>query len=268
VCRGLAAQGRGPALARRAAADPAALELLVRRCFRHAVRYYLEVARVGEADLAEALRQVEIETPDAVREALESGRPAVVVGMHFGALEVPVRVVSGLAGRRVTAPMESVADPALRAWFEASRGRLGVDIVPLRDARRALLAALRRGDSVGLVVDRDLLGSGMPVPLFGHQAPISPAPAMLAIETGAPVYVGAARRTGIGRYVGRLVNVPVPDHGTRRDRVATVTAGIATAFEAILADAPEQWWGAFHPIWPDLVEGSGDRTPPGGEPGP
>ena len=36
------------------------------------------------------------------------------------------------------------------------------------------------------------------------------------------------------------------------------TAAIAAAFEAILADAPEQWWGAFHPIWPDLAVETGD----------
>jgi len=32
-----------------------------------------------------------------------------------------------------------------------------------------------------------------------------------------------------------------------------LTARIAATFETLIADAPEQWWGAFHPIWPDLV---------------
>jgi hypothetical protein len=48
-----------------------------------------------------------------------------------------------------------------------------------------------------------------------------------------------------------------------------LTAAIAAAMESILADAPEQWWGAFHPIWPDLDLG---RHPDGadapGEPAP
>ncbi len=34
-----------------------------------------------------------------------------------------------------------------------------------------------------------------------------------------------------------------------------MTAGIAAAFETILAGAPEQWWGAFHPYWPELATG-------------
>ena len=240
----------------------------MRRCFRHAVRYYLEVALTGGIDPAEALRRIDVETPDVLRDEVGSGRPLVLVGMHFGAIEMPIAVVADVGGHHVTSPMETLDDPALREWFETSRGRLGVDLVPLRNVRRALLDALRRGDSIGLVSDRDVTGTGMPIPLFGHPAPISPAPAMLALETGAPVYIAATRRIGGGRYAAKLIGVPFPEEGSRRERIVALTTGIAEAFETVLADAPEQWWGAFHPIWPDLVvvaDGSG----PGGadEPG-
>ncbi len=259
VCTGLAATGRGTALARRAATDPIALERMVRASFRHAVRYYLEVARTGGYDVETALARIDVETPDEVREALGSGRPVIIVGMHFGAIELPVVEVSHLVGHRVTAPMETVADPGLQRWFIESRSRVGVNIVPLADARRALLRRLRSGESVGLVADRDITGSGIAVPFFGHPAPMPAGPALLAIETGVPVYAGAARRTKGRRYGGRLILVPAPGAGSRRERMVALTAAIAQAFESLLADAPEQWWGAFHPIWPDLVVGATKR---------
>ena len=31
---------------------------------------------------------------------------------------------------------------------------------------------------------------------------------------------------------------------------------LAAAFEELIADAPDQWWAVFFPIWPDL-EASG-----------
>jgi KDO2-lipid IV(A) lauroyltransferase len=253
VCEGLAAQGRGTTLARRAATDPQALELLVRRCFRHAVRYYLEVAQTGSVDPATALERIDVDTPEEVSVGLRSGEPMVVVGMHFGALEMPISIVINLSGRRMTSPMETMDDPAMRTWFETSRGRMGVDVIPLKNARRALLAALKRGDSIGLVNDRDLTGTGMPIPLFGHPAPISPAPAVFALEAGARVYVASSRRIAGGRYTGKLQRVPVPTEGSRRERIIQLTTNIAEAYETVLAEAPEQWWGAFHPIWPDLV---------------
>jgi KDO2-lipid IV(A) lauroyltransferase len=253
VCESLAASGRGHAQARRAATDPEALERLVRAAYRHAARYYLEVARAGGYAIDDALARIEIETPTEVREALASGRPIVLVGLHFGAIELPVVLVSHLVGHAVTAPMETVTDPGLQRWFVESRGRVGVKIIPIVNARRTMLRALRAGESVGMVADRDLLGNGFPVPLFGHPAPIPAGPALLAIEAGVPLYVGTARRTEGRRYRGRLIQVPAPTTGSRRERVAALTASIATAFEALIADAPEQWWGAFQPIWADLA---------------
>jgi hypothetical protein len=78
------------------------------------------------------------------------------------------------------------------------------------------------------------------------------------------VYVAAARRIPDGTYRGRVIAVPTPEGGGRRERITALTASLAEAFETILADAPEQWWGAFHPIWPDLDVADRDGRTAGG----
>lgn len=253
VCEHLAATDRGSRRVRLAATDSSELERLVRASFRHAVRYYLEVARAGGYDLETALAKMDVETPAEVDAAFRPGGQVIIVGMHFGAIELPVVYIAHRVGRSVMAPMETVADPALASWFRETRGRVGVHIVPIANARRSLLDALRRGESVGLVNDRDLTGAGIPVPFFGADAPIPPGVALLSIETGVPVYAAACRRVAGGKYAGRMVLVPTPAEGTRRERMTELTRRIALAFEDLIADAPEQWWGAFHPIWPDLA---------------
>ncbi len=253
VCEGLAAQGRGSTLVRRAATDPDALETLVRRAFRHATRYYLEMARAGSESAAEVLARIDIETPGEVTDALRSGQPVILTGMHYGSIELPVVAVSNMVGHPVTAPMEIVDDPALARWFAETRRRVGVNVVDMRDARHALLAAARRGESIGMVSDRDLLHSGIMVPFFGHPAPLAAGPALLAIETGLPIYVGSARRAAHLRYTGKLLRLDIPTEGRLRERVIRITTSLAAAFETLLADGPEQWFGAFHPIWPDLA---------------
>ena len=265
VCEGLAAQGRGSALVRRAATDPDALERIVRRAFRHAARYYLEVARAGAEPADRVLARIDIETPDEVADALRSGRPVILTGMHYGSIEFPVVLVSEMVGHHVTAPMEIVRDPAIARWFLESRRRGGVNVIPMTDARHALLAAIRRGESVGMVSDRDLLHNGIEVPFFGHPAPIPAGPALLAAETGLPIYVGAVRRVADLRYRGKLVRLEVPAEGRLRQRVTAITANLAACFETLLADGPEQWFGAFHPIWPDLALGAA-RGDAGGAP--
>jgi lauroyl/myristoyl acyltransferase len=256
VAVALAERDRGAALVRAAATDPRALERLVRLAYRHAARYYLEVARTPALRPEDIDRRITVETPDAVDEAFQPGRASIFVGLHFGAIELPALLLATRVGEAV-APMETLDDPRLQDWFVRTRGAVGVRIVGLREARRELQAALRAGTSVGLVGDRDLTGGGVPITFFGAPAPLPLGPAMLAVESGAPLFVAGVRRTRtVGRYRGRLEPVHVPVEGTRRERVTAAMTGIAAAFERIVEDAPEQWWAVFFPIWPDLETGA------------
>ncbi len=249
----LEAHDRGTPLARAAARDPRALERLVRLAYRHAARYYLEVARTPALTVDDLRTMIEVETPEAVAEAFTPGRPSIFVGLHFGAIELPALFLAARVGQAV-APMETLDDPELQAWFERTRGSVGVRIVGLREARRELTAALRDGTSVGLVGDRDLTGGGVPTELFGASARLPLGPALLATETGAPAFVAAVRRSSPGRYLGRVERVDIPAEGSRRERATAATVSIARAFERVIEDAPEQWWAVFFPIWPDLAE--------------
>jgi lauroyl/myristoyl acyltransferase len=249
----LAERGLGGERVGRAARDPQALEQLLRSAFRNAVRYYFEVARTPTMGPSTVRDRLLVDTPDVVERAFGSGKPVIFVAAHFGAIELPALLLAQRTGIQATVPMETIADPELQRYFVRSRGRVGLRIIDLKVARRELLAGLRRGESVGLVGDRDLTGGGLPVPLFGAPAPLPAGPALLAIETGAPIYVAAVRRAGIGRYRGRLIEITVPSDGTRRERLTRTLESIALAFESIVADAPEQWWTVFFPIWPDLA---------------
>jgi lauroyl/myristoyl acyltransferase len=271
VAEVLDARGVGAARVRAAARDRRALERLVRSAYRHAARYYVEVMRTPSLTARDIRERVLIETPDVVEAAFAHATPIIFVGAHFGAIELPALYLATRTGRPVVGPMETVGDPHLQRWFERTRARVGIRIVGLREARRELLAALRAGESVGLVADRDITGSGLEVPLFGHPARLPACPALLAVETGAPIYLAAVRRDGPGRYRARLEPVDVPSEGTRRDRVTATVANLAVAFEAAIAAAPEQWWAVFFPIWPDLAAEDAtpapelDRSPPAAE---
>jgi KDO2-lipid IV(A) lauroyltransferase len=129
---------------------------------------------------------------------------------------------------------------------------VGLHIVGLREARRELMAGLRRGESVGMVGDRDLTGGGIPVSLFGALASLPIGPPLLALEADAPIFVAAVRRSGPGRYLGRLVEIPLATEGDRRQRLTATLGAVARAFEEVVATAPDQWWTIFFPIWPDL----------------
>ena len=266
VCQSLAASGRGSAAVQAAATDPVALERLVRSAFRHQVRYYLEVARGPSITPAYVDERLLLETPERIAEAVVPGKAVLFVGLHLGSLELAVIFLAFRVGETVT-PMETIEDRGLQAYFERTRGVAGVRLVGLREARRELTRALANGIPVGLVGDRDLTGGGIPIELFGAPATMPMGPAMLAVETGVPTYAMTVRRAGTGHFRGKIVPIDVATVGTRRERVTTTMNRLAAVFETLIADAPDQWWAVFFPIWPDLESeagGSGGAGSAGG----
>jgi KDO2-lipid IV(A) lauroyltransferase len=250
VTRWLADHDRGPAASRTAAADPAALERLVRSAFRHAARYYLELLRFGAMDGRYIRDRLVLEDEAAARDLLAAS-PGIVIGLHFGALEMPARYIVEETGHEFVGPMERLDDPPLQDWITRSRASSGMRIIPIRGARHELVDVLARGGKAGLVADRDIAGNGTPTVLFGAPVPLPVGPAILAAETGTPAWAAIAWRRPDGRYGARVERLPPPPDGPLRDRVAAFLDAEARAFERLVAVAPEQWWAVFFPIWPE-----------------
>jgi lauroyl/myristoyl acyltransferase len=260
VCEALAASGRGGPRIAAAARDRVALERLVRDAFGHRARYYVEVACVPryswaylEAHLQQdaAFTQATHDVTDLLDASASGARP-VFVGLHLGAVELPMYFLTQGHGLRMVSPTETIGNPALQAYLVRSRAASGVRLVPLQSARQALRAALAAGEVVGIVGDRDVSGTGVTIDLFGHAARLPVGAALLTVDSGVPMVVGAVRRSGWGEYAARMLRVEVPASGSHRARVMEAMRHQAAAIELVVADAPEQWMAVFFRIWPDL----------------
>ena len=258
VVHNLADRGMGGERVAAAARDPRSLDRLVRDAFGHYVRGYLEGAILPAYGSPERLARIQPDDPAQVERAFgqqgdaDQPSPLIIVSLHFGAIEIPGLWATKTLGRRITAPMETIGDPDLQSYFERSRRGTGLNVIPVEHAATELRATLARGDAVGLVADRPVGGSGTPVELFGAPARLPVGPAFLAFESGAPVWLVATRRVGSNQYRARIEEIAMPYDGTRRERLSGFLAAQASAFERAIAEAPEQWWTAFFPVWDDI----------------
>ena len=223
---------------------------LVRASFRNHARYYVELLRAPHYPIERIDDYVEVPDWASFLPALRDG-PAVIVSSHLGNFE-PFGTFIAAHGIRPLAPVEEIEPRALYEFLAARRGARNVDLVPLGKARRALMERLRDGGAVGIIGDRDLTGDGQPVTMFGHPTTIPVGPASLAVMHRASLLVGRALRTGPDRFRAEGELLPVPDSGDRRADTQALVKLLAARFEADIGEAPEQWWGAFQPFWPDL----------------
>lgn len=226
-------------------------DALVRSAFRNHARYYLELLRAPHYSSDRIAEIVDVPEWPAYDRALR-GRAALLVSSHLGNFE-PFGAFLVAHGLRALAPIEEIRPRALFEFLAARRGAASVELVPLTRSRAALSARLRQGGMVGIIGDRLLGAGGHQVTMFGHPTVVPTGPAVLAVTHAAMVLVGRCLRTAPDRFQASGDLVEPPASGDRRADVVTLTERMAARFERDIGEAPDQWWGAFQPFWPDLT---------------
>jgi lauroyl/myristoyl acyltransferase len=256
VCRALVASGDASPRIGAAARDARVLDDVVRDVFGHWFVAYLEGAVAPGYDASTVRRRVRPADPGLTAVAVAPvpvGEPGpIFAGLHLGSVEMAGMYAVRVGSMRVAGPMERVRNPILADYFQRTRGAIGFDLIPIRDASMELRARIERGEGAALVADRPIGGAGTATELFGAPCRLPAGPSVLAVETGAPLYVLAVLRDGAGDWVGHIERIDVPIAGSRRERTRTTLDRQVRAFERLVARAPEQWWTLLFRIWEDI----------------
>jgi KDO2-lipid IV(A) lauroyltransferase len=188
--------------------------------------------------------------------ALAQGHGVVLVTAHLGAFDGLGRIFAA-SGYRLTVVVGRTLPRAIFDAAVALRRALGVEVVEATPAGvRRMIAALRRGECVGFLADRDFFHNGAPVEFFGRRTTLPSGAVRLARETSAPVVAAYLRRTGARFELTLEGPFVVPRSADRQADVATGMKAIVSSLTRAVAATPEQW-AVFQPVWPDDV---GDRS--------
>lgn len=175
----------------------------------------------------------------AVRDA---GKGAIFVTLHMGVWEMFGILLHHL-GFDTTTVYRPIKNPYIEKLILKSRRALGQSMIPRDGALPSLLRVLRHKGYIALLTDQHAKRDGVWAPFFGRPASATPAPALLALRSGAPIVTGYTRRLP-GTYQFEAV-VDEPIHvlpsGDRDADVYRVTLEINRRFEQYIRVAPEQW---------------------------
>lgn len=229
----------------------AELERATKAAFASYSRYWLESFRLPGTPPAELDARLSYEGFEHLEEALARGQGAIMALPHVGGWDFGGAWFASVGGYPTMVVAEPVRPPELFDWFSRLRRAMGLEIVALGpDAGGAVLRWLRAGGVLGLLCDRDILGGGVEVDLFGERTTMPSGPATLALRTGAALLPTAVYFEGRRHHHG-VVRPPihVDPEGRFRHRVASVSQALADEFEVLIGRAPEQWH-VFQPNWP------------------
>jgi phosphatidylinositol dimannoside acyltransferase len=232
-----------------------AIRRMVQRAFINHARYWLEMLRSPYYRAEQIPEIIHVDDWERWEPVLRGG--AVIALPHLGNFE-PYGHFIVEHGLRAVAPVEETDPPELYDFLRARRASGKVEVVPLSRSSRPMLSALRRGDLVALIADRDLTADGVPVTMFGRPTTLPAGPATLALRTERPLMMARVLRTAPERFSVRAELVEAPRTGQADQDVAALTTALAASFEAAIGEAPEQWWASFQPFWTDQRIGETD----------
>ncbi len=231
---------------------------LVRRSFKSYGAYWSDVFHLAHMSKRRVLRSFIDHDLAPVRSILDAGGTILALP-HLGTWEM-----GGLwlhhQGFSVLSVAEPASSPQLTAWFTRERARLGLVVHQLGErTTAALLEGLSRGEIIALVADRDIVGDGIEVTMFGRSTSLPGGPALLALRSGRPLVPCAIYQQPHGRYLPvALESVATDRRGSLREDIARITQDLATAFEVLIAGAPDQWHvfqPRFHEVSPSMEVG-------------
>ena len=176
-------------------------------------------------------------------------KPLMFLSGHLGNWEVmPILAHQvGLEGATVVRPPNN---PYVADWVARQRRIKGPDtMIAKHNAARAMLGQLRAGRMLCMLVDQKLR-EGIAVPFFGRDAMTTPAPAVLALKTGAQLLLASNKRLPGPRFhVTVWPDIDFAATGDEAEDARALTAAITFRIEEMIRTDPGQWlW--IHNRWP------------------
>jgi KDO2-lipid IV(A) lauroyltransferase len=181
------------------------------------------------------------ETPgaDDAYAAQKAGKAVLFLTPHMGAFEAAAQYAASRMPITVLYRRPKVAwlDPLMRE----GRGRANARLVPAdRNGVREILAAIRRGEAIGLLPDQvPGVGEGEWTEFFGRPAYTMTLAAKLAARDDVACYIVFAKRLARGAGYSIVVRALPPSRDGE-----SATRRINRALEELIAECPEQYlWG-------------------------
>ena len=188
--------------------------------------------------------------------ARERGQGVLVLTGHLGAWELS-SFYHSLMGRPMGMVIRRLDNPLVDAFVNRIRCLHGNRVIHKDDFARGLIASMRAGEAVGILMDTNMTPpQGVFVPFFGVQACTASGLARVAQKTGAAVVPGfllwsELEKKYVLHFGEELQKIDTGD--AERDAIAN-TALFTAAIEGYIRQYPEQWlW--MHRRWKTRPQG-------------
>lgn len=225
--------------------SPTEIQAIARENFRRLGENFccaVKTAAMTPAAMKEHFVFLGAEKITARLRAAGSKNCVIAIG-HFGNFELYARFGQFTPGYLCATTYRALRQPALNRLLQDIRATSGSKFFERRTDAAALKAAMASsGLMLGLLADQHAGGSGVRLPLFGHDCSTTTAPAVFALRYHCPLFTGICYRVGLARWE-IVAGDEIPTHENGRPRSAeAIMADVNRAYEAAIRRDPANWF--------------------------
>jgi KDO2-lipid IV(A) lauroyltransferase len=226
-------------------------DALIRRVFIHFARTAIDFLRGPAITDAELSRLMRAEGWHHMEDAIAGGRGVILLTAHLGNWEMLGRYMVS-RGARLTVIAREPEEPAFGGFIRGLRQSAGFTVKDKGNAARDVLAALKKGEVVGILPDQN--SGDLFAPFFGIPAGTVAGPASFALRTGAPIIPTYTVRLPDNTYLTHfLPPIAVESTGDRSADILRIMTEANRTLEEIVRQYPDQWlW--LHNRWKSAFE--------------
>jgi Kdo2-lipid IVA lauroyltransferase/acyltransferase len=192
-------------------------------------------------------------------EAVQRGRGTLFLTAHFGAWEL-CPFAHALYGHPLKFVVRPIDNPLIDDLVNRYRTLSGNQIIEKKNALKEILTTLKRGGSVGILIDQNTTReAGVFVPFFGVPACTTTSLVTIAARTGAAIVPGVLIWDSDLRKHRLRFEPPVElvRTGNPQQDIVENTVLCNQILERLVRKNPDQWlW--VHRRWKTRPEGEGD----------
>lgn len=229
------------------------------RWSRHIAWLAVDFCRMHRITAANLATHCDTREYEPLRAVFQRGQGLICATGHIGVWDVAGHA-AGLLGLPITSVFRPSPLPGLNRLIERLRTTTGQTVVARKNVLWTLKRVLAQREAIGLLCDGGGKHSSVVAPFLGTPARTVATPALLHVQTGAPIAVVAVLRTGRMRFRVRVYDViENADTGDREHDLVAITTRINHGLSRAIGEAPEQWFWQSRRF---------RHRPPGEQPGP
>jgi KDO2-lipid IV(A) lauroyltransferase len=223
-------------------------EEVIKENFRNYGRSFIEIMKIYYGMGSRILGKTVIRGIEHFEKARAKGKGVLLITGHCGNWEL-LAIMCSYKVAPISVVVRPLNNPYLNTFLVRARSRFGNRVIDKKGALRAILATLKDGGAVGILMDQSVLpDEGYVVDFLGRGAWTTKMPALLARKTGAPAVPAFIRRTDDGHEITVHPEVSLSLNSDHDEAVREDTKRFSGFIEDYIRENPSQWlW--MHRRW-------------------